>query len=148
MNDISVLGKNIKVIRLKQGLSANKLAKKAGVGVATISQIETGSRQMLKGDTINKIATALNVRIEELLRNDEGSIQFESNDVCDILSIMCSGYVELDGQELDGEECLLLKNAIQLCLNGVRMRRISIARSKIKFESVKENLKVIKNDNK
>lgn len=142
--NVSILGLNIKEIRTRQKISGSELAKRAGVGSATISQIENGTRQTLKGTTINKIADALHVSVNELLR-DGDSVQIDTDDACDILSVLCSsGCAKLDGQLLDEGECILLENAIMLAINGLRMRRIELQHKLINRISSKKALKVIK----
>ncbi|HCL4479994.1 TPA: helix-turn-helix domain-containing protein [Clostridium botulinum] len=73
MKNISELGKNIKKLRKNKGFSSYKLAKNANVGISTISQIESGNRQSLNSNTIEKIATALEVSTGMLLSTNEVS---------------------------------------------------------------------------
>lgn len=58
----------IKRIREKLGLSQEKLARLADVSNNTIINIEAGKQQNPTVDTINKIAKALNVSIEDLIK--------------------------------------------------------------------------------
>ena len=51
---ISELGLNIRKIREIRKISAYELAKRANIGSSTISQIETGKRKTLKGDTCQR----------------------------------------------------------------------------------------------
>lgn len=123
MNQISILGQNIKRIRQSKNISAALLSKLAGVGAATISQIESGKRQTLQGDTINKIAAAFNVSVNELLGED-GMINFETNDLCDILSIILNGnFLELDGSTMTYEEKLLLQTNMTMFISAIRYQR-------------------------
>jgi len=55
-------GEGIKAVRLIKKLSQKQLAKKSGVGQATISDIESGTHDTTFG-TANKITTALGLRI-------------------------------------------------------------------------------------
>lgn len=66
--DISVIfGRRVRELRLRNKLSQGKLAKLLGVHPTYISGIERGKRNMsLKN--IEKLANALSVNIEELLR--------------------------------------------------------------------------------
>lgn len=73
MKNVSELGKNIKKLRKNKGFSSYKLAKNANVGISTISQIESGNRQSLNSNTIEKIATALEVSTGILLSTNEVS---------------------------------------------------------------------------
>lgn len=144
MKNVSVLGKNIKKLRQEKGLSALALSKLAGIGVATVSQIENGHRQMLKGDTIIKIAGALNCTAQDLL-TDENHLEVETNDVCQILSMLChSGLAELDAELMDKKEMILLETGITMVINAIRMRRHDIMIAKLNGENVNKTLRVIK----
>lgn len=57
---------NIRILREHRALSQRELAEKACINTATICRIETG-RHKPQPSTIRKIATALEVRPEELL---------------------------------------------------------------------------------
>lgn len=144
MENVSVLGKNVKIMRTEKGLSVNALAKLAGIGVATISQIENGHRQNLKGDTIIKLAGALNCTAQDLL-TDEDHLEVETNDVCQILSMLChSGLAELDAELMDKDEMILLETGITMVINAIRMRRHNIMMAKLNGENVNKTLRVIK----
>ena len=58
----------IKRLREKLGLSQEKLARLADVSNNTIINIEAGKQQNRTVDTIKKIAKALNVPIEDLIK--------------------------------------------------------------------------------
>lgn len=58
----------IKRIREKLGLSQEKLARLADVSNNTIINIEAGKQQNPTVDTLKKIAEALNVPIEDLIK--------------------------------------------------------------------------------
>ncbi len=58
----------IKRIREKMGLSQEKLARLADVSNNTIINIEAGKQQNPTVDTIKKIAEALNVSVEDLIK--------------------------------------------------------------------------------
>lgn len=66
---ISTIGKNIKKHRNKKELSQDKLSKSAGVAYNTIIKIESGVIQNPTVKTAQKIAKALSVSIDELLKN-------------------------------------------------------------------------------
>ena len=53
---VSLLGENLKRIRTEKDLTKTKLAELSGVGLSTISQIETGVRQSLRSETIQRLA--------------------------------------------------------------------------------------------
>jgi transcriptional regulator with XRE-family HTH domain len=58
--------KNLKLWRVKRGLSQITLAKLAGTTHATVSRLETGATDY-KPETVRKLATALNISFEELI---------------------------------------------------------------------------------
>ena len=67
-SDISIrFGKRVKELRLEKSLSQGKLAKLLDVHPSYISGIERGKRN-LSLRNIEKLANALNVSIEELIR--------------------------------------------------------------------------------
>lgn len=120
---VSDLGKNIYKIRKQKGLSAKTLADMAGVGSSTISQIENGKRQTLQGDTLTKIATALEVSTSELLGDE--TTRFETNDIIDILNIMIyANFITLDDKTLTHEEQVLLETSMRMSLDAIRYDRL------------------------
>jgi len=65
---ISTIAKNIKKYRKEKGLSQDKLARLADVAHATIIKIESGGIQSPTIDTVQKIAKALGIGLEDLTR--------------------------------------------------------------------------------
>ena len=65
---LSTIGKNIRQHRKKLGLSQDKLSKIAGVAYNTIVKIESGENPNPTIETAQKIAKALEVSIEKLLK--------------------------------------------------------------------------------
>ena len=65
---ISTIAKNIKKHRKKKGLSQDKLSRLADVSHATIIKIESGGIQSPTIDTVQKIAKALGVGLEDLTK--------------------------------------------------------------------------------
>jgi transcriptional regulator with XRE-family HTH domain len=63
-----MLAKNIRLLRLKKGLSQEKLARLADISNATLIKIEVGVAKEPTITTVAKIATALEVSIDELVR--------------------------------------------------------------------------------
>ena len=63
--DKSYLGKKVKEYRTKKGLSQELLAEDSGLSYRTIQRIENGESKPT-GDTLNRIATALDVTPEDL----------------------------------------------------------------------------------
>ncbi|MFA4888040.1 MAG: helix-turn-helix transcriptional regulator [Candidatus Omnitrophota bacterium] len=62
-----MLAQNIRKLRLKQGLSQEKLARLADISNATLIKIEAGTAKEPTITTVTKIAVALNVSIDELV---------------------------------------------------------------------------------
>ena len=65
---ISTIAKNIKKRRKEKGLSQDKLSRLADVSHATIIKIESGGIQSPTIDTVQKIAKALDVGVEDLIK--------------------------------------------------------------------------------
>lgn len=62
------LGQKIKKLRTKLGLSQDDFARKADVPYTTLTKIETGVIKKPSVFVVSKIAKALNVDIEELIK--------------------------------------------------------------------------------
>lgn len=121
--NISIVGQNIKRIRESRGLSAYKLAKLAQVGNTTISEIESGKRQNIKSDTLDKIAAALNVTTDDLLKveNSEEYIVQDIEDALDFL--LSSDELTLKGENLTLAEKDLLMVTINEKIDEIIMLR-------------------------
>jgi len=65
---LSTISKNIKKYRLKKGISQDKLSKLAGVALYTITKIESGATPDPRIETVQKIANALSVGVDDLLK--------------------------------------------------------------------------------
>jgi transcriptional regulator with XRE-family HTH domain len=65
---IPTLAKNIKKYRKEKGLSQDKLSRLADVSHATIIKIESGGIQSPTIDTVQKIANALGIGLEDLTK--------------------------------------------------------------------------------
>lgn len=63
-----ILSKNIKSIRKKKAMSQDKLCKLADVTHTTLAKIESGVNENPTIKTLQKIANALDVRIDDLVR--------------------------------------------------------------------------------
>lgn len=61
------IAKNIRVARARKGWSQIELADKSGLSEATISFIENGKQKLVRMSTLQKLAVALEMDIEELL---------------------------------------------------------------------------------
>ncbi|MCD1259744.1 helix-turn-helix transcriptional regulator [Paenibacillus athensensis] len=70
-----VVGENIRVLRQNRGLSQEKLALRASINTSYIGQVERGEKSPTI-DTLEKIATALEVTVQDLFKpNEVGSIK-------------------------------------------------------------------------
>ncbi len=65
----SIIGKNIKKYREKLGISQDKLSKLAGITLHTITKIESGATPDPRIETVKKIADALGVSVDDLLKS-------------------------------------------------------------------------------
>jgi len=63
-----MISENIKRIRKKKGFSQDKLSKLADVTLTTLTKIEIGINTNPTINTIQKIAKALGVTIDELIK--------------------------------------------------------------------------------
>jgi len=68
LKEISIIAKNIKKYREKKGISQDKLSKLAGITLHTITKIESGATPDPRIETVKKIADALGVSIDDLMR--------------------------------------------------------------------------------
>jgi transcriptional regulator with XRE-family HTH domain len=66
--EISIIAKNIKRYRAKKGISQDKLSKLAGITLHTITKIESGATPDPRIETVKKIADALGIGIDDLMR--------------------------------------------------------------------------------
>jgi len=66
--DLSKLAKNIRKLRKKKNISQDKLSKLAGISHNTIIKIETGLIKNPKIETVQNIADALGVSLDELTK--------------------------------------------------------------------------------
>ena len=64
----SAIAKNIKKYRKKLGISQDKLSKLANVTYNTIIKIESGATYNPRVETLKKIAEALGVSIDDLIK--------------------------------------------------------------------------------
>ncbi|MDP2921469.1 MAG: helix-turn-helix transcriptional regulator [Candidatus Omnitrophota bacterium] len=63
-----MLAENIKKLRTKKGLAQEKLARLADISTATVVKIEAGVAKEPTITTVAKIAKALNVSVDELIK--------------------------------------------------------------------------------
>jgi len=65
----STLGEKIKKLRQQKKMSQDRLSKKADLALNTIVKIETGENPNPTLETLQKIAKALDVSLDQLLKN-------------------------------------------------------------------------------
>ncbi len=68
MTNGKVISKNIKRLRAKLGMTQDDLAKKADIKYTTLMKIESGAVNKPSVQTMAKIAKALGVLIEDLIK--------------------------------------------------------------------------------
>ena len=66
----AILGKNVKFLRLRKGLTQAALAEKVDISVIFLSSIERGTKYP-KADTVARLAKALDVEVFELFVGKE-----------------------------------------------------------------------------
>jgi transcriptional regulator with XRE-family HTH domain len=66
--NVSTIGENLKKLRLKAGLSQDALSKRADLAFHTISKIEAGVTPNPTIDTVKKLADALGVSLDEIMK--------------------------------------------------------------------------------
>ena len=69
-NEKSTIAKNIKKLRKQRGLSQDKLSKLADISHNTIIKIESGAIQSPTINTAQKIAKALGVTLDDLMKEN------------------------------------------------------------------------------
>jgi transcriptional regulator with XRE-family HTH domain len=64
----TMIGDNVKKLRKKNGLTQDALARKADIPYTTLTKLESNVVKKPSVQTIAKIAKALNVNMEELIK--------------------------------------------------------------------------------
>ena len=67
-NSKSVIAENIKKYRKKKGITQDRLSKLADITYNTIIKIESGANMNPTIDTLSKIANALKVGVDDLIK--------------------------------------------------------------------------------
>ncbi len=67
-NQENKLGKKIKALRLKLELSQDEFARKANIPYTTLTKVETGVIKKPSVFVMAKIAKALNITVDELIK--------------------------------------------------------------------------------
>lgn len=65
-----MIGKNIKRLRRRRKLSQEKLARLTDISLNTLTKIESGFTKKPSIETVIKLAKALNISIDELVKVD------------------------------------------------------------------------------
>lgn len=65
---MSTISKNIRKLREQKGISQDKLSKLAGISLNTIAKLELDETQNPTIETLQKIAKALDVKVEDLIK--------------------------------------------------------------------------------
>ena len=65
---ISPIGKNIRKLRKQRGLSQDRLSKLADISYNTVIKLESGGITNPSIDTLQKLAKALDVGVDDLLK--------------------------------------------------------------------------------
>jgi transcriptional regulator with XRE-family HTH domain len=68
LREISPIGKNIKKLRKQKGLSPDRLSKLADISYNTVIKLESGGIINPSIDTVQKLAKALDVSVDALLK--------------------------------------------------------------------------------
>ncbi|GAA2342559.1 helix-turn-helix domain-containing protein [Saccharopolyspora halophila] len=95
MELVKVVGDNLKAARLQHGLSLSEVARRAGIGKGTLSELESGRRNPTL-ETLYALATVLDVPLGWLLIA-------ESADSDDSVVVSRAGAADLSGQAVDVE---------------------------------------------
>lgn len=76
-----MFGKNIKYIRLSKNIGVNELSRRSGVNASYISALERDEKNNPSVNTLEKLAKALDVSIDDIMRNDldTSTIEIDSN---------------------------------------------------------------------
>jgi HTH-type transcriptional regulator, competence development regulator len=145
-------GSYIKRIRDSKGLSLNQVALYSDISAAQLSRIENGKRGVPKPATIKKIADALKVDYEELMRV-AGHIpditgaplpaltKKEEKDIAKDLEKMLNdldgndGYSHFNGEPIDEEDKELLRISLE---NSMRLAK-QMAKKKFTPKKYKKN---------
>jgi len=67
-NPQSKIGKNIKKLRQEKGISQDRLSKLADLSLNTVVTIESGANPNPTIETLTRIAKALNVGVDDLIK--------------------------------------------------------------------------------
>lgn len=86
METKEIIGRNIRSLRSKQGMSLSALAREIGVDNAYMGRLERGEKNP-RSDTLLRIAYALNVTVDNLFNFDIGGLELQSSTVRRLLEL-------------------------------------------------------------
>lgn len=119
---VSLLGENLKRIRSEKDLTKTKLAELSGVGLSTISQIETGVRQSLRSETIQRLADALEVTANDLFNISDG--EYTVTDLSESIQIILSDDdVSIEGKKMTPQEKKQFIFGVEVLINTILANR-------------------------
>lgn len=84
----SILGENLKRLRQERGLTLTDLSKASGLGLSTLSQIESGARENLRSESLKKVSDALGITVDSLFSINQG--EYSVNDLLESIQIILS----------------------------------------------------------
>jgi len=67
-NSKSTIGKNLKKVRQEKGISQDRLSKLADLSLNTVVTVESGLNPNPTIETLTKIAQALDVKVDDLIK--------------------------------------------------------------------------------
>lgn len=115
----SILGINIKKYREDLEMSIKTLSELAGVGASTISQIESGKRNSLRTETVEKVAKVLNVDVTTLL-SAPGEGEYVVSDLKETIEfILSDDEISIDDEVMTSEEKMKFKFAMEMAINTI-----------------------------
>ena len=100
----------LREVRFTRKWSVNEAAKRAGINPSTLSLIENGKRRAVSMITLNKLAAAYQVDVNDLLLKREEYVDLTA-------LVMQSDTVVIDGEEIDVSSDL----AMERILTALRM---------------------------
>ncbi len=122
--EISQLGLNIKKSPEEKGWSLNKLKQESGVGYATLHDIESVKSKNLNTNSIEKIATALNKAIDELLGFKIEVLEVLVDDLEEtFIKLLESDEVKIDGKIMSPEEKSEIVDFMELGIEKISRNR-------------------------
>lgn len=118
---VSILGQNIKKLRMEQGYSQGKFADICGVSKGTISKIENGVLTSLSGSNIEKIAAGLHVKIDDLVRSED-YIEYSFGTIEDAINFVLDGDdLLLGGKPMTEAQAKFLRNGLESLLETAKL---------------------------